>query len=166
VFANFHFTFIGIALPCIYLGRTAFHPRLNVGKTAQTPNQIASPSMSTGLWTARPVTFVLERRCFHHILIRGAPMKTFRTLVTIASCASLAACSSIGTVNGVSLDSNKRMGATETNRTTWCDQDDQHRWICILVAAGAVGGAIAAIASRNHKTPPAGGGPVLGGGGD
>lgn len=71
--------------------------------------------------------------------------RAFRTIVTVASCFALGACSSVGTVNGFNIDQG-RMGVQNAPAASlFCERNP---WICILALAGTVGGVAAFIASR------------------
>jgi hypothetical protein len=76
-------------------------------------------------------------------------MNFLKVGVVAVTCLSLAACSSIGTINGVALDG-QRMGATDSGPQPYCDQNDQQRWICIFGAVAFVGGIAAIAASQGH----------------
>ena len=79
---------------------------------------------------------------------RGAEMKKqFRLIVAIATCFALGACSSIGTVNGVNIDQG-RMGVQNAPKSTLCDANP---WICVMLAAGTVGGILAIMALRGNN---------------
>lgn len=73
--------------------------------------------------------------------------RPFRFTVTAATCLALGACSSIGTVNGVNIDQG-RMGLQRATDGTFCDT---RPWVCILVAAGTVGGILAIMAARGNS---------------
>ncbi len=79
-------------------------------------------------------------------------MKIAKRAMTIASCVSLGACSSIGTVNGVELNA-PRMGATDAGPQPYCSQNVQQQWICIIGGLAIVGG-FAAIALSHHDSNP------------
>lgn len=83
--------------------------------------------------------------------MRSTVKRTLATGVAVA----LAGCSSIGTINGVSLDAG-RMGATETPGSTFCEQQPA---TCIAAGVAIVGGIIAlGVAGGNHDNGGGGGG--------
>ena len=80
-------------------------------------------------------------------------MRLIKFAVVLVSCLSLAACGSIGTINGVELN-NGRMGATDSGPQPYCSQNAQQQWTCILIGGAIVGGA-AALALSHHDHSPA-----------
>ena len=84
----------------------------------------------------------------------GVHMKFAKRAAVLLTSVSLAACSSIGTINGVEMNS-PRMGATQSGPQPYCDQNDQQRWFCILAGAAIVGGLVAIVAAQNHHNTAA-----------